>query len=67
MPTEAYTMHWSCLQNGVHKPSDYKSEAEMFEEMASIALSCTRYWHLSVWYPMFVKVGVVWLEWGVGV
>lgn len=47
----------SCLQNGIHKPGQYETEAELMHAMYYRAVSCTRWYFLGKFYPLLKKAG----------
>ena len=53
MPDEHITLHFSCLQNGIHKPGGYATEAALGQMMYDNALSCTRHYSWHVWYQQY--------------
>lgn len=44
------SVHFSCIPFGLHKPSWYATEAELFADMYSLASSCTRWCVAGGWH-----------------
>jgi hypothetical protein len=55
MPNDFITIHFSCIQYGIHKPGTYTTEQALFEEMYKHGRSCTRHYYLAEWYARFKR------------
>jgi len=53
-----FSIHFSCMPVGLHKPSWYESEEALLSEAYTYALGCTRHYWLDVFFPLLERAGV---------